>query len=168
MFIPVSFPQLVPCGILDTPAEIGVGGAQRVPLTRITSIDLMARRSLQDDMPGIMLRAAVRATASAMLQYQVQRQAGDKEAGAALGIAAALMTAVVQGADDRTWRMLPGEVSIARVRLPPGMHDVTVRTPLGEQRAQVTVSGRYAVIDFRVLSRQLYVHAPGLKRETLQ
>jgi hypothetical protein len=165
MLVSFSFPQLVPSPILDTPTGLTVGGAQPVALTRITSIDLMARRSLRDDMPAIMLRAGVRATASAMLQYQLERQVADKEAAHALAFATGFASAVLQGADDRTWRTLPGEVAIARLRLPPGVHDVTVHTPLGEQRAQVNVSGRYAVIDFRVLSRQLYVHAPSSKRE---
>jgi len=113
-------------------------------------------------MPGIMLRAGIRATASAVLQYQAQRRS-DRDAGAAAGIAAFALTALLQTADDRTWRTLPAEVAIARARLPSGVHEVTLQTRFGEQRARVNVSGRYAVIDFRVLSRQLYMSAP--KRE---
>jgi hypothetical protein len=163
MIVPFSFPLLVRAPFDDTAMALTVGGvqggAQRVPLTRITSIDLMARRSLQDDMPGIMLRATVRATASAMLQYQAQRHA-DKDAGAAAALGAFALTSILQGADERTWRTLPGEVSIARVRLPPGVHEVSLQTHTGEQTARVEVSGRYAVIDFRLLSGRLYVNAP--------
>jgi len=159
VLIPLSFPLLIPSPVDDAAMALTIGGAQRAELTRITSIDLMARRSLKDDMPGIMLRAGVRATASALLQYQAQRHA-DKDAAAAAGVAAFALTALLQTADDRTWRTLPGEVAIARARLPAGVHDVTLQTHLGEQRARVNLSGRYAVIDFRVLSRQLFVHAP--------
>jgi hypothetical protein len=130
-----------------------------VALTPLTSVDLMARRSLKDDMPGIMLRAVARATTSAMLQYQAQRNR-DKEAAAAVGIAAFAASALLQTADDRTWRSLPGEVAIARVRLPPGVHDVTLDSAMGEQRARINVSGRYAVIDFRLLAHKLFVQAP--------
>jgi len=138
-----------------------IGGAQHVALTPLTSIDLMARRSLKDEMPGIMLRATVRATTSAMLQYQAQHNRNSDAAGAA-AIAAFTATALLQTADDRTWRSLPAEVSIARVRLPPGVHDVTLESAFsGEQRVRINLSGRYAVIDFRVLARQLFVHAPG-------
>src|SRR3954468_9336739 len=80
--IPFSFPVLAPGPFADAALGLTVGGAQRVPLSRITSIDLMARRSLKDDMPSIMLRATVRATTSAVLQYQAQ-QHSDKQAGAA-------------------------------------------------------------------------------------
>jgi hypothetical protein len=160
IIVPFSFPLLMPSPVDDTPLALTIGGAQRLPLSRITSIDLMARRSLKDDMPGIMLRATVRATASAMLQYQAQRGA-HKDSAAAAGIAAFALTALLQSADDRTWRTLPGEVAIARARLPPGVHDVTLQTRSGEQQAHVNVSGHYAVIDFRVLSRQLFVNAPN-------
>ena len=148
----------------DAPGALVIGGAQRVSLTPLTSVDLMARRSLKDDMPGIVLRAVVRATTSAMLQYQAQRNR-DKEAAAAVGIAAFAASAFLQTADDRTWRSLPGEVAMARVRLPPGVHDVTLDSAMGEQRARINVSGRYAVIDFRVLAHKLFVQAPVYKGE---
>jgi hypothetical protein len=159
IIVPFSFPLLVAAPFDDTAMAVTIGGGQRLPLTRITSIDLMARRSLQDDMRGIMLRATVRATASAMLQYQAQ-QHSDKQAGAAAAIGAFALTSFLQTADDRTWRTLPGEVYIARARLPPGVHEVSLQTHTGEQTARVEVSGRYAVIDFRLLSGRLYVNAP--------
>jgi hypothetical protein len=163
ILIPFSFPLLVGRGFHDEAIGLTVGGAQRVPLTRITSVDLMARRSLQDDMAGIMLRATVRATASATMQYQAQRHS-NKEAGAAAGIAAFALAAILQTADDRTWRTLPGEVAIARVRLPPGVHEVALQTHAGAQVARVEVSGRYAVIDFRLLSGRLYSSAPAREK----
>ena len=159
VLVSYSFPLLVANPAFDLPTELIVGGAQRLPLTRITSVDLMARRSLKDDMPSIMLRATVRATTSAVLQSQGMRHS-NRDAGAAAAIAGLALSAFLQGADDRTWRSLPGEVSIARARLPPGVHDITLKTTTGEQRVRVSVSGSHAVIDFRALSRQLFVQAP--------
>src|SRR5438477_610673 len=164
VLVPYSFPLLVPSLFDDAPRALTIGGAQRVALTPLTNVDLMARRSLKDDMPGIVLRAVVRATTSAMLQYQAQRHT-DKEAAAAAGLAAFAASAFLQTADDRTWRSLPAEVAVARVRLPPGVHDVTLDSAMGEQRARITVSGRYAVIDFRVLAHKLFVQAPVYKGE---
>lgn len=158
VLVPYSFPLLMPGMFDDPPMALTIGGAQRVALTPLTSVDLMARRSLKDDMPGIMLRAVVRATTSAMLQYQAQRHS-DKDAAAAAGIAAFAASAILQTADDRTWRSLPAQVAIARVRLPPGVHDVTLDGTMGEQRARISVSGRHAVIDFRVLANKLFVQA---------
>ena len=159
VLIPVSFPVLLPSSVDDAPIGLVIGGAQRLSLTPVASIDLMAARGLKDDMPGIMLRAAIRATASAVLQVQAQRNSNSGSA-PALGLAVALASAVFQQADDRTWRTLPAEIYIARARLPPGLHVISVQTRLGESTARVSVSGRYAVIDFRVLARQLFVQAP--------
>jgi hypothetical protein len=159
VLVSYSFPELLPNPAFDRPTELVIGGAQHLPLTRITSVDLMARRSLKDDMPSIMLRATIRATTSAVLQSQGQ-QHSNRDADAVAAIAGLALSAFLQGADDRTWRSLPGDVSIARARLPPGVHDITLKTPTGEQRARVSVSGSHAVIDFRALSQQLFVQAP--------
>jgi len=111
-----------------------------------------------------MLRATIRSTASAVLQYQAQRGADKQnQNAAALGVASIVImagSAVLESADDRTWRTLPSEISIARARLPAGAHSFTLLTPEGVRSAQVNLSGRYAVVDFRLLQHQLFVNAP--------
>jgi hypothetical protein len=164
ILVAASFPVMAMASAGSLPTQVTLD-AQMLPVARITSIDLMARRRLQDDMPGIMLRAAIRSTASAVMQYQAQR-AGDKEHAAAMALAAAVITvgsAVLESADDRTWRALPSEVSIARGRLPRGVHTITVHTPEGARSARVNVAGRYAVVDFRLLRHQVFVSAPKVR-----
>src|SRR5256885_15516694 len=94
----------------QAPSALALDGAAPLPLATITSIDLMARRQLKDDMPGIMLRATVRATASAVAQYQAQK-ASDKHdkhnSAAAAAVALTVGSALLASADDRTWRTLP-------------------------------------------------------------
>ena len=93
---------------------------------------------------------------------QTQRSA-DRGNNAA-GLAAMIVTlgsALVSGADDRTWRTLPADISIARARLPAGVHSVTIQTPQGPRSVQVNVKGRHAVIDFWLLGNQLYGYHPG-------
>lgn len=159
IFIPAAYPVMASAAAA-TPAQLAVDGRD-LPLAPLTSIDLMARRSLQDDMPAIMLRAAIRSTTSAALQYQAQSRSGDRDPGVALAAAIlAVGSVALNSADDRTWRALPSEVAIARVALPRGEHKVTLRTPEGEHSVPVSVSGRYAVVDFRLLRRQVFVSAP--------
>src|SRR6185295_12380161 len=67
-------------------------------------------------------------------------------------------------ADDRTWRTLPSEISIARARLPRGVHSVTLSTPDGQRNARIDVRGRYAVVDLRLLRHRIYVHAPNVSQ----
>jgi hypothetical protein len=163
VLLPVSFPVMVATS-MALPARLTVDGGAPLTVAPITSIDLMARRQLKDDMPAIMLRATIRSTASAVLQYQAQRGADKQNANAAaLGVASIVVmagSAVLESADDRTWRTLPSEISIARARLPAGAHSFTLLTPEGARSAQVNVSGRYAVVDFRLLQHQLFVNAP--------
>jgi len=66
---------------------------------------------------------------------------------------------VAERADERTWRTLPSEISIARARLPAGAHTVTLQTPEGAHSARLNLSGRYAVVDLRLLRNQLFVSA---------
>jgi hypothetical protein len=165
VLLPVSFPVMAATSI-PLPVRVTVDDRVSLPVAPITSIDLMARRQLKDDMPGIMLRVTIRSTTSAVLQYQAQR-AGDRQNAAAMGAAAIFVmagSAVLESADDRTWRSLPAEISIARARLPAGVHKVTLQTPEGPRNAQVDLSGRYAVVDFRLLRNQLFVHTPPVRK----
>jgi hypothetical protein len=162
VLLSVSFPVLAASSMPQRTVSVTVDDGPSLTAAPITSIDLMARRRLKDDMPAIMLRAAVRSTASAVLQYQAQR-AGDNKNAAALGAVAALVTVgsmVMESADDRTWRTLPSEISIARARLPAGVHSVTLHTPQGPRSARLQLAGRHAVVDFRLLPYQLFVQSP--------
>jgi hypothetical protein len=162
VLVPISFPVIAPSAWAPRPTALAVDGARSVPLAAITSVDLMARRRLKDDMPSIMLRASVRAAASAVAQVQTQRSAdrGNNAAGLA-ALVVTLGSVLMNSADDRTWRTLPSDISIARARLPAGVHSVTIQTPQGPRTAQVDVKGRHAVIDFWLLGNQLYGYHPG-------
>ena len=162
VLVPISFPVIAPTAWAPRPTALAVDGARSVPLAAITSVDLMARRRLKDDMPSIMLRASVRAAASAVAQVQTQRSAdrGNNAAGLA-ALVVTLGSVLMNSADDRTWRTLPSDISIARARLPAGVHSVTIQTPQGPRSAQVDVKGRHAVIDFWLLGNQLYGYHPG-------
>jgi hypothetical protein len=156
-----AFPVMSATSSSVPPHEIQVAG-ETLPVTRIASIDLMARRRLADDMPGIMLRAAIRSTVTATLQYQAQRSS-EREHTLAMALAAGVLTAgtaLLASADDRTWRALPAEVSIARTRLPRGKHVVSLQTPEGARSIPVELSGRHAVVDLRLLRQHLFVNAP--------
>jgi uncharacterized protein len=158
-----AFPVMAATSWTPLPSEVMLDG-RSFPAARITSVDLMARRRLMDDMPAIMLRATIRSTMNATLQYQAQR-AADREHSAAMAIAAGILTAssiLLASADDRTWRALPSEVSVARARVPRGVHTITLHTPEGPRSASVAVSGRYAVVDLRLLRQQLFVSGPKL------
>ena len=75
VLLPVAFPVMESRGAIYVPGEIRVDGAAPLQPVQITSIDAMARRGLRDEMPGIILRSAIRSTGKAVAQYQAQRAA---------------------------------------------------------------------------------------------
>jgi hypothetical protein len=169
MLIPVSFPVLEGGDRGLAGSRITLNGQDSVALTRITSVDAMARRALEDEMPGIMLRGFARSTGKAIAQYQAQRQAetsrrkGDNGAGVALDIAAiALMigSVVTEQADERGWRSLPASIQIARAKVAPGSHRIAVDTPAGPQSVSVNIAGRHAFIALRLLGGRLFAMLP--------
>src|SRR5262249_9807635 len=58
VFASIAAPVMVPTYFGPPPTQITVDGGAVFPVAPLTSIDLMARRSLRDDMPAIMLRAS--------------------------------------------------------------------------------------------------------------
>lgn len=152
--IPISFPVLHsdPSHTLQ-PSSIAIDNKDSLPLATITSIDAMSRRALRDDMPGIIVRGIVRAAAKTMAQKALMDQGG----GAAIaGIALNVANVVTESADERTWRTLPSTISIARVTLPSGNHDITVNN----SKQSVDVKGSHAIIVARVLGNQVYWSQP--------
>jgi hypothetical protein len=172
VFVSFSVPIMTATSFASSPRRLTVDDGHSLSVTPLTSIDLMARRSLKDDMPSIMLRATIRSTANATAQYQSQRALSDSGNRSALiglaGLAVSTGAALLEHADDRTWRTLPSEISIARARLPRGAHTVTLSTPDGQRDARIDVKGRYAVVDLRLLRHRMFVHAPQAPVDPLQ
>ena len=160
LVLPHAFPVITTTSAPVSPRHVALAG-KVLPAEAITSVDAMARRRLKDDMPAIMLRATVRTTTAAVLQYQTQRFGDRQSLATALASAAVTVgSAAFASADDRTWRALPSDIFIARGRVPRGVHTVTMDTAAGPRSARVEVAGRYAVVDFRLLRQQVFVNAP--------
>jgi len=165
--VALAFPVVASSEAYFAPTRLAIDGREALELAPITSVDLMARRRLKDDMPQIMLRAAIRAGSRAVVQQGFNNSArGSSDsagAGAALAsLALGIGALVTEHADERTWRTLPAAISIARARLPAGSYVVS----LGAGRAPVSVAGRYAVIDLRLLRNRLFVNAPILQAQS--
>jgi hypothetical protein len=165
VLVAVSFPVLAVRSPGAAAARVALDG-QELPSVQITSVDAMARRALHDEMPGIILRAFVRSTAKAVVQYQAQRQAeeqrrqGDETSADALEVAALglmLGSVATESADERGWRSLPANIHVARTRVPPGSHAVSVDTGSGPQTIALDIAGRHVFVHLRALGSQLLV-----------
>lgn len=159
MLAPVSFPALRQQNSPDGAYGVTIDSGHRAEMVRVTSVDLMARRALQDEMPWILLRAVARATA----KVSVQREAAKKD-DSNVRAAAIFGTVVTEQADERSWRSLPAEIAIFRARVEAGKHDVVF--DVGNQRHRFTIAldGSFALMSVRLLGGEAYVSAPTSAR----
>jgi hypothetical protein len=153
---PISFP-IIKTAKFTPPATLTLNGNAKLGLSSVTSLDIMAKRALKDDMPGIILRTTIRAITKGVAQDQIQRRGG-----ALLGVVASIAAAVTESADERAWRTLPADISIARVQLKPGKHIVEI----AGNRQEIEVGGRHALIPLRVVGNTVYVTQPVLQQVT--
>lgn len=109
----------------DTPkrslyaARVSVNNKQYT-MEKVEDIDDLARYSLAQDMPGIMLRATTRA----VVKYNTQQTASDQ--GSLAGLLMTITNIVTERADTRSWTTLPQEIRLQRVSLPVGEHHVRI------------------------------------------
>ncbi len=137
----ISYPVIEPSTdpLLTTLSAAGTD----LKLEKVVDVNVMARRALKDEMPGMVLRGVTRAIAKGVMQNEVQ-----KGGGLVGGLIGAVASAATEVADDRMWRMLPGRVYIARGYLPPGEHVVTVN---GRALPDpVKIDGQYALVPLRL------------------
>ena len=148
--VPLSFPVVISSGAY-TPPYIRVG-RQNLPVETLVNVDALAKRQLKDQMPGIIARTAIRGVIKGAVQYAAQ-----KKAGAIGGLLAGAATIATEQADERSWRTLPGRLSVARAILPVGDHVIEFRTPRGLYSGTITVGGKVNIVPIRMIGDFVYV-----------
>ncbi len=142
----ISYPVIQPSN--DAPLGQITANGYNFKLEKIVDVNVMARRALKDQMPGMVLRGVTRAVAKGVLQDQLQ-----KNGGLIGGILGAVASTVTEQADDRMWRMLPGRVYVARGYLPPGKHRLTVNGRALPEPVQI--DGQYAIVPMRLYNNSV-------------
>ena len=127
-----------------------------VGLTALNSTSAMSRRALRDDMPGIILRTSVRAISRGVTQKNLNKT--NPMAGLVMGIA----SAVLEGADTRTWRTLPNQTQVARVHLVQGEHSLSLPSSLGGTQLRLKIDRPYQVVSLRVVGNQVFAGGPSV------
>jgi uncharacterized protein len=149
-----SFPVIYPDKDTMQLSQINLGSLS-MPAGLVTDFNVMARRALQDELPGIQTRAAVRAVAKGLVQDQL-----NKRVGLLGGLIGNIVTAATEGeADDRMWRGLPDRVFIARGFVAPGEYDLHLPNQQ-ESNRKLVVDGRYMVVPVRVFRNKTYFGEP--------
>lgn len=122
----------------------------------VADFNVMARRALKDDLPGMQARATVRMIVKAGAQVVLY-----KEGGMLAGLLGSVAAAVTEPpADDRMWRTLPGRVYVARAFLPPGDYNVSLPGVPGAAQ-KISVGGRHMIVPLRTFASVTYFGEPG-------
>lgn len=144
----ISYPVIEPT-VQAVPSRLTLGDIT-LQSAVVADLNIMARRALRDDMPGMVARGVVRAIAKGVMQNELGKRAGPW--GSLLGV---VVSAATEQADDRIWRTLPGAVSVARGYLPVGEHRLIID---GRETGQViNVAGQYMLVPVQLLGAAINV-----------
>jgi len=150
--VSISYPTIEPS--TDPVLSLLSVSGRDFKLEKVVDVNVMARRALKDEMPGMVFRGVTRAVVKGVMQDQLQKNAG--LLGAVVG---SIASAVTEQADDRLWRMLPGRVYVARGYLPEGEHKVVINGR--DFNVNVNVNGQYALVPLRLYNQNVIVGAVG-------
>ncbi|WP_252732148.1 COG3014 family protein [Paraglaciecola arctica] len=115
------------------PLQINVRG-QNYSSEQIVRLQSLASKQLQEQMPGLVTRQAMRLAAKEQLRSSMSKQGGE------IGnILAVLYNATSEQADTRSWLTLPDEVQILRLTLPAGKQQIDVRVGGKTQSIEVEI-----------------------------
>ncbi|HEY1774262.1 MAG TPA: hypothetical protein VGH91_13825 [Gammaproteobacteria bacterium] len=101
-------------------AEISAGG-EKANTSRVASIGDDAEEQYKADRPKLLAAEFSRNVARAVAANAADRKAQG------LGAVLSLVASATDTADIRIWQTLPDNIQVARLRLPPGTYDLTVR-----------------------------------------
>ena len=155
-----------------TPTFVQIGDRVANP-ELVASIDSMARKNLQDEMPGYVLRASTRALVSLAAQYAADQSAQqaarrnsqnnqNNNTAAIIGAIAGLITGyglqAINVTDVRHWSTLPAQTYMARMGLPIGPAILKFTLPSGVIQSQtVNLVGGYNVVYIRMFRNKASV-----------
>ncbi len=163
--VSISFPVIPNNPTADYRLSTLMVDDNTVPMALVTHVDAMARRTLADDMPGIIVRSMVRAATKGLAQRQTNKKGNELAS-----LAIMLTGLVMESADERSWRTLPATIQLGRAAFKPGKY--TLRFPAANGTLvslPIEVSGRHQIIPIRVVDNTLYVAStPGSAHGVVQ
>jgi hypothetical protein len=120
---PVLFQDPVPGGDVRIRTD---GGAVAAPYR--LDVGAGVRADFADERGAIIARTVFRAAAKMVLSHTAEDAVSERDetAGRIVGLLVNLGTLLTERADTRSWHLLPGTVSMVRLRLPAGTHDLAV------------------------------------------
>ena len=121
-----SIPEFYPRGNPVQMAQVSVDGKPEVPTTLLHDIEKTAIQNLEEKYLGIIAKKMAGAAAKLIIANQIEKRTGDR----GLGALSRMLLFAADRADLRSWNLLPRDLQIARLSVPPGLHTVRV-APVG-------------------------------------
>jgi len=147
----INYPALAKDKTVATPT-LAVDG-QAYPVELALAVDDEAQKAWEDARGAVVASAITRLIAR-VVAGEVARQAGGKDStlGALLSIGTQITLTATDIPDTRSWATLPAHIGIARVVLPPGVHEIQVGASNSQKRVQVDLKpGGWSVVNVTVL-----------------
>jgi len=145
------FPVLVADKSTASLKQISVDGKPQA-LTLLNSTTHMSLRTLHDDMPAIINFALGTARFNAGLQAKENKRKPDK--------ASSVYQGFTSDSDTRTWRTLPDNTLVVRLRLKPGAHKLLLSGVKGAVPVSLNIGHPFQVVSLRVIGNQVFL-LPG-------
>lgn len=167
--IVISHPEYVQDPFRVAASEVYVDGKLAGSTLLVEDISAIAFKTLKDRMAAIRARAIARATVKFVLAEQAAKVADaecERKSGGVrwkADLCKSLMRGVAHGAaaatevaDTRGWSALPSQIRMARVRVPPGTHEV--RVDFKDASGAVVASRVFKDVSVE-RSRRTYLHS---------
>lgn len=154
----MSFPAVVP----DTstpPVDFITVDDKKQKLTLINSFGDMSRRSLRDDMPGIIQRTLHRARTNAQYLAFLKKRSPEKLE------EEMLRQTQQEDADTRVWRTLPDRTLIARIRLSKGMHQLTLPNAPQYLPIKFEIDKTHQAFSLRAVGNRIYAADLAMRQD---
>jgi uncharacterized protein len=135
-WLEIALPTFGPDPFLPTVCEIS-SRRIRAPGVTVSDVAASARSLLEQEMPGIAVRTAIRS----LIKYAAHHEA-EEELGSTAAILVNILGAATEQAETRTWLSLPHQIDIALLDLAAPMESVELSVRDGSGRSW---SGRVAL-----------------------
>jgi hypothetical protein len=142
------------------------GGSVSSSSELVDDVNAIARKSLEDRLPAITARALARMVLKNAMARNIKNQNGDNGSGGVLlSIVTDVSAIVSERADTRSWSLLPGNILMARLALPPGKHDLKVT--YYDHAGNVLATRNYDAVNV-VTGRKVFVSDYYLSQSTTE
>ena len=116
------------------------------------SVSAAVTDEFEDKLGGILIKAVARTALKYELARGIEKEVDKKNEilGEIAFLTANAAAALFERADTRSWHLLPDELSVVRLRLPPGIHPLTLEVETGQGDTRLIDLGEVNVRDGRV------------------